>query len=309
VRTLPALVRVIAAAALLLVAVPSSVAAASSVVECGQLTGYTAPDPGTPADGSLQLGLADTWVILASATISPAAASVLPVSVGSAPTCLAMDLDDAGVVTALDFAPSGELRGMVTLDTGSGFYMLADRLIIPDFITDANPALAALFVTSYQAGTELAITFTVDQSTGQLIGFDGLAAFCGVGSVTQDGDGQVGNAVIAAAVLDSEDLEALAGAGDAETCATIHSVGTIDPGSGAITASTDVQIDVAGAEATPTTPATPRPQVTPPATSMIDARDPSDPTDVLAGVALTLIIATLAAGVGILGHRSRPQGR
>jgi hypothetical protein len=248
-------------------------------------------------------------VILASAAVSPAATSVLPMSVGSAPTCLAIDLDDAGLVTALDFAPTGTLTGLVDFDTGSGFYLLADRLIVPDFVTDANAGLAAIFVTSYQAGTPLAITFTVDPTTGQFVGFDGTAAFCGAGSVTPGGDGQVGDAVIAAAVLDAGDLEALAGAGDAEACATINTVGTIDAGTGAISTTTDVQIDVAGAEATPTAPATPRPQVTPPATSMIEARDPSVSTDVLAGVWFSLVIATLATVVGMLGHRSRTRAR
>ena len=49
------------------------VAAASSVVECGQLTGYAAPDPVGPTNGSVQLGLTDTWTILADATLSPEA--------------------------------------------------------------------------------------------------------------------------------------------------------------------------------------------------------------------------------------------
>lgn len=298
--------RVPLAASLLFLAVaPSAASAASSVVECGQLTGYTAPDPGAPADGSLQLGLADTWVILATATVSPAAASVLPSSVGSAPTCLAMDLDDGGLVTAIDFATSGTLTGPVTFDSGSGFYLHADRLIVPDFVTDANPGLAAIFVTSYQAGTDLTITFSVDPASGQFVGFNGTAAFCGPGSVTPGGDGQVGNAIIAAAVLDAEDLDALAGAGDDEACATIASVGTIDPGTGSISTTTEVQIDVAGAEATPTTP---RPRITPPATSMIEAAERRDPTAGLAaGLWVATVVAALAGIAAVAARRSRAR--
>ncbi len=307
VRSTLSFLRVLPAASILLLAVtPSAVSAASSVVECGQLTGYTAPDPGTPADGSLQLGLADTWVILATATVSPAAASVLPSSVGSAPTCLALDLDDAGLVTAIDFATTGTLTGPVTFDTASGFYLLADRLIVPDFVTDANPGLAAIFVTSYQAGTDLTITFTVDPATGQFIGFDGTAAFCGPGSVTQGGDGQIGDAVIAAAVLDAEDLEALAGAGDDEACATINSVGTIDPGTGSISTTTDVQIDIAGAEATPVAPV--GPIVTPPATSTVAGSTPSTSTG--AGMAWAIVtVAAIVALAGMAARRTRPRSR
>jgi hypothetical protein len=243
-------------------------------------------------------------VILATATVSPAAASVLPVSVGSAPTCLAMDIDDAGLVTAIDFAPSGELSGPVTFDSGTGFYLLADRLIIPTFVTDANPGLAALFVTTYQAGTDLAITFTVDPLTGQFVAFDGTAAFCGAGSVSQGGDGQVGNAIIAAAVLDAEDLEALAGAGDDEACATINSAGTIDPGTGAISTTTDVQIDVAGAEATPVAPV-----ITPPATSTIGATGSATARGDMTGILFLIAVGAVAAIAAMTARRSRSGAR
>ena len=63
---------------------------------------------------------------------------------------------------------------------------------MPTFVTDAYPGLAALVVTSYQAGTVLDMTFTVDTTTAQFTGFDGRAAFCGHGSMTSSGDGRVG---------------------------------------------------------------------------------------------------------------------
>ena len=144
-----------AAAIALLALVPASVSAASSVVECGQLAAYTAPDPLGPTDGSIQLGLSDTWTINADATLSANAASALPSGSGNGPTCLAMDLDGSGHVTSLDFSPTGSLSGHVAFDSGSGYYILAGRLIVPTFVTDANPGLAALFVPSYQAGSVL----------------------------------------------------------------------------------------------------------------------------------------------------------
>src|SRR5438552_12433451 len=88
------------AAACLAVA-PASVAASSAIVECGQVVAYTAPDPGTPTDGSLTLGQLDPWVIAATATVSASAAAVLPAFAGGGPSCLSMDLDDSGVITAL----------------------------------------------------------------------------------------------------------------------------------------------------------------------------------------------------------------
>ena len=246
----------LASALSLLAIAPASTLAATSVVECGQLSSYTAPDPAGPTDGSLQLGLSDTWTILAAATISPAAATALPVGSGNGPTCLALDLDGSGNVTAIDFAPTGTLSGSVSFDSGSGFYLFADRLIVPKFVTDANPGLAALFVTSEQAGTPLTVTFTVDTTSGGFSGFDGHAAFCGKGSLTSGGDGKVGSAVIPGSVLDAADRKALKNAGSRKTCATIHAVGTIDSGTGAINITTNVTITVAAAGVTITPPPT-----------------------------------------------------
>ncbi len=236
----------------------ANVAAASSSVECGQLTGYTAPDPSGPTDGSLQIGLLTPWVILADATVSADATTSLPSIVNNSPTCVALDFDDGGAITSVDFAPEGVVSGTVTFDSGSGFYLFAGRMIVPDFVTDAYPGIAALFVTSYQAGTDLTVTFTVDPTTGQFVGFDGHAAFCGKGGVDSNGDGRVGDAVIPAEVLDAEDLAALEGAGKHRTCAAIHSSGTIDPDDGSIVTTTDVVITVAGSGATtvPTAPPT-----------------------------------------------------
>jgi hypothetical protein len=289
-------IAVLSAFALMALA-PTAVSAASSSVECGQLTGYTAPDPTGPTDGSLQLGLTSPWVVLATATVDPAAAAALPPLVNSGPTCLALDFDDADAVTAIAFASTGTLEGTVTFDSDTGFYMFEDRLIVPTFITDANPGLAALFVTSYQAGSTLTVTFTIDATTGGFTGFDGVAAFCGAGGVTADGDGQVGDAIIPAAVLDADDLAALQGAGTRRTCASIHSTGTIDPQTGTITTTTDVAITVAA----------PGVRVTPPPTDTeaSTAAVPSSGSGLVGWLSIVLLVAT--AFVARYGMRTRAK--
>ena len=270
----------------------STVAASSSTVECGQLSAYTAPDPSGPTDGSLQIGQLDPWDLSATATISADAASALPTIVGSAPTCLALDFDGGGKVTGIGLAAHGTISGHVVLDSGSGFYVFGDRLIIPPFVTDAYPGLKALIVTSYQAGTALTIAFSVDATNGAFIGFDGHAKFCGIATVTKSGDGQVGAAVIPAAVLDAGDIAALRGAGQRMSCAFVHSVGTIARGSGGtISIVTDVAITVAAPRSTPD------PNPTGPPSDVADA-GPSTPggltpiMPVLATVVLVTILAT-----------------
>ena len=195
-------------------AVGVSPVSAAPIVECGQLSAYTAPDPTGPTAGNLQIGLLPAWEVLATATVSSGAAVTLPSIVNTGPTCLALDFDTDDKITAIDFAPEGEITGNVDYDSGSGFYVFADRLIVPNFITDAYPGLAALFVTSYQAGTVLAVKFTVDTSTGAFVGFDGQADFCGTASLTAGGDAQIGDAVIPSSVLDPDDIADVLGAGD-----------------------------------------------------------------------------------------------
>jgi hypothetical protein len=234
---LPAILIVVAA---LLAAVPAGASASSSIVECGQIVAYTAPDPGTPADGSLTLGQLDPWVIDANATVGSSAAAVLPSFAGSGPSCLALDLDDGGVITALDFASQGTLTGPVVVDSGFDGFIFDDRLLIPTFITDAYPGLAAVFITSAAAHTVVTATFFVDTSSGQFTGFNAEARFCGAGDLAGNGDGLVGAAVIPAAVLDPGDSAVLAAADLERVCALVSAVGSID-GSG-ITINTDVEI-------------------------------------------------------------------
>ena len=242
-------------AALLLLSLGSGpILADTSSVECGQLAAYTAPDPSGPTDGSLTLGLSSTWDILATATISPAAASALPSGGGNGPTCLALGLDGSGKVTSIDFAPHGTLSGPVTFDSGSGYYILADRLIIPTSVTDAYPALDGLFATSYQAGSTLTIAFDVDTTSGGFSGFDGHAAFCGKATPVKAGVAKVGKAHLPASILSAAAKTALVNDAGQNVCAKVHSTGTI--GQSGISTSAAVTIKLVDPAATPPATAT-----------------------------------------------------
>ena len=278
------------AAFLALVSSVMSVAAASSTIECGQLSAYTAPDPSGPTDGSLQIGKLNPWDVLATATISAEASAALPTIVNSAPTCIALDFDGGGKVTGIALAAQGTISGHVVLDSGSGFYVFGDRLIIPPSVTDAYPGLKALIVTSYQAGTVLTITFSVDPTNGNFVGFDGHAKFCGTARLTKGGDGQVGAAVIPAAVLDAGDIAALGGAGQRMTCAFVHSVGTIARDSGGtISIVTDVAITVAAPRSTPD----PNPTGPPSDIAEAAAATPGGSAPILPVLVLVMLVGTL----------------
>jgi hypothetical protein len=266
--------------------VGSSLASSGATIECGQLGTYVAPDPTGPTPGSIALGLLTPWEIVATATVSANAAAALPTLMNTGPTCLSLELDSDGKITSLDFASEGAISGDVAFDSGSGFYVFANRLIVPTFITDAYPGIAALFVTSYQAGTELSVTFSVNQTTGSFTGFDGQATFCGKAGVTNTGDGEVGKATIPAAVLDPADIASLEQANGSGACATVHAVGVIVPNSeGQIQVQTDVTITL---DAPPTAQPTPASQ---PDTSTVDPTPRGDARDAPAQL-LMLILAT-----------------
>jgi hypothetical protein len=265
------------AAVLLLARPPQGVAAASFIVECGQVAAYTAPDPTGPADGALTLGLLPSWTIAAGATVSAAVAANLAGLAGSSPTCLSIDLDDLGVITSVDFATEGVVGGAVVEDAGLGGYVFAARVLIPTFITDAYPGLAAVFGTSAAAGTDATTTFSVDTSTGQFTGLDARAAFCGPADLAGNGDGLVGAAAIPASVLGAGATEALDAANMDEACAVVRVLGVI--GNEGLEIETEVAI------------------VSQPNTSAVEAPAPGSPTATAAALAaLVALAASLIAG-------------
>ena len=261
------------------------------------MAAWTAPDPTGPTDGSLTLGLSSTWDVLATATISPAAAAGLPNGGSSGPTCLILGLDGSGKVTSIDFAAQGTLTGSVAYDSGSEYYILASRLLIPKAVTDAYPALDALFASSYQAGSTLSITFFIDTTSGAFTGFNGHAAFCGKGSISAKNVGMVGKATIPAAVLGSAARVALHRLSGQVVCAKVHTTGTIDPQSGNVSTTAAVVISLDPG----------RPRATPPATTTNVAAVPpsADSTPILAWLVLAFGLTIAVAGA--LGHRSRER--
>jgi len=266
-------------------------------VECGQVAAWTAPDPAGPADGSLTLGLSSTWDVLATATISPAAAAGLPNGGSSGPTCLVLGLDSGGKVTSIDFAAQGTLTGTVAYDSGSAYFILASRLLIPKTVTDAYPALDALFDASYHAGSTLSITFFIDPTSGGFTGFDGHAAFCGKGSISAQNVGKVGKASLPAAVLGATARAALRKLSGEAVCAKVHTSGTIDPQSGNVstTAAVAIGLDPGG------------PRATPPATTTDAAAVPPG-SDSSANLAwLVLAFGLVVAVAGALGRRGRER--
>jgi hypothetical protein len=297
-----ALLRAIAGSLLLaglLLGTPLNMAAASSLVDCGQVVAYTAPDAAGPTPGSLTIGILLAWTIAADATLSPAIVASLPALAGSGPSCFAMDLDDSSTITSLDFADHGDVVGDVLFDSGFGGYIFANRLLVPTFITDTYPGLAAIFVTSEAAGTNAAVTFTVDTASGQLTAVDARAAFCGPGDLADNGDGVIGAAVIPASVLDAADRKALRGANLRETCAAVRTRGTINITTGQISLTTTVTITVA---------ADPSVHMTAPPTDMHDV--PTTYTQSHSPLGIYVILGALsAAWISSRVRRSRSFGR
>lgn len=281
-------------AVLLLLSFPAHLAASSSVVECGQITGFTAPDPVAPDDGALTIGFLPPWVIAPDATLSASVVANLLSIVNTGPSCLAMDLDDGEVITALDFASQGDVAGEVVFDSGFGGYVFADRLLVPTFITDAYPGLAGTFVTSAAAGTEASATFFVDTTTGQFTGVDVMAGFCGPADLAGNGDGTIGVATIPAVLLDAADTAALAAADSGQACASVRSQGTIANENGELSITTDVTITL-DAHVTASAPSSVE-LPTPPATSTRDLdASPSRPDSRIVGFALLLALFALGA--------------
>lgn len=277
------------AMSVVLIQTASATAGSAATVECGQLTAYTAPDPVAPTPGTLGIGVLPPWEVLPTATISAAAATALPSIVNSSPTCVSLEFDAEGKVASVDFASDGESTGTVDYDATSGFYLFADRLLVPTFITDAYPGLAALFVASYQAGTPLSVTFTVDVMTGAFTGFDGRAEFCGRAGLTNSGDGKVGEARIPAEVLGARDIRALEDA-NGEVCAAVHAVGVIDANAeGGISVETDVVITEAA------------PAASPPDTSTLGMTGPGEQGK------LPAVPVIVALALGFLAATARPS--
>jgi hypothetical protein len=230
----------------------AATSAATSTIECGQLSAYTAPDPLAPADGSLTIGVLPAWTIAADATLSPTVQANLATLAGTGPSCLAVDRDGSDVITSLDFAAEGGFEGPVVFNADLPGYVFAERLIVPSFISDAYPGLAVIFVNGEATGSDVASTFYVDTSTGRFTGVDLSAEFCGPAALDGTGDGTIGEATIDASLLDATDTAALDAADGDDACAEVETRATVD-GLGSLIMTTDVVISLASIPSPPIT--------------------------------------------------------
>ena len=99
-------------------------------------------------------------------------------------------------------------------------------------------------------------SFSVDTSSGQFTAVDAQAGFCGPGRLDGNGDGRVGHAVIDGSLLTTANQRALLDADSRHACAVVHTVGTIDTGTGRLSLTSNVTIRVADAAPIGTAPPT-----------------------------------------------------
>ena len=276
-------------AAVLVCLTPAAISATTTTVECGQLSSYTAPDPVAPATGSLTIGLLPAWTIASDATLSPAVQANLVAVAGTGPSCLTVDRDNSDVITGLDFAATGTITGPVIYNGALPGEVFADRILVPTFITDAYPGLAAVFVASRQAGTNAIATFAVDTSNGRFTGVDASASFCGAADLAGNGDGTVGAATIPASVLDPTSTARLSAANGDSACADVDVEATLD-GSGNLTVATQVVVTLAA-------------QATPPDTASSPSVAPPSSGTGLPGLVLFASIVVVCAAAGDLKRR------
>ncbi len=218
--------------------------AATDGVTCGVITSYTAPDPAGPTDGTITIGLDQVETIAAAATISAAVTASVPTLLNTSPTCLSITADAGGVITSLDFAPSGTVCGTVELDSSGNFYVVARAFIIPTALVDSEVAFKALFGVSFATGDQVCVTFTVDTTAGVITAFSGTTSVCGDPVAHPDGSVDIGPATVPSGVLAANGLAAetiAETAGDA-VCADIRSAGTVDTSTGNIVSSAEATV-------------------------------------------------------------------
>jgi hypothetical protein len=296
----------IAIAATLCIAGPT-VAGAPPDVEAGIFRDYVAPDAGAMTPGSITFGfLGSAEVIAPDAELVPPTDTNLPFLVGGAPTCLEVTRQ-GGEITRLAFVASCTVMGPVTLvpdvfGPGADAYMTSDRVVTPESVVLADPAINALMKTTADSGGVLTITFQVDLSFGAPTAFEATTSFDGAVTVLDTGDVQVDGALLLDAVIDpgSRTLLQRADAEELEATVTVQGDGLIDV-SGKSQPAVTVALTVALTE-----PAVP--SATPPPALLPDtsAGEPSS-SPALAGL-LALAVVALAIRGGRSERLMRRRG-
>jgi hypothetical protein len=275
-----------------------ALAGAPADVEAGIFIDYLAPDPGGPTPGTITFGyLGSAEVIAADAELVPPADTNLPFLVGGAPTCLEVSRQ-AGEITRLAFIASCTVSGPVTLvpdvfGPGANAYMTSDRVVTPEAVVLADPAINALMKTTADSGGILSVTFQVDVSFGAPTAFAAMTSIGGPVDIVDSGDVHVGPAVLLAPVIDpaSRALLEQADAEDLDASVTIEGEGIIDV-SGKSQPAVTIALTVTLAAPPDPTPAPSSPALLPD-TSLVDATGAPPSAEL---VLLVLIAAASAAG-------------
>jgi hypothetical protein len=259
------------AVCLFLATASAAVAAPAVTVEAGAYRDFLAPDPGTSTPGSITFGLnGSAEVIAADAVLTPPADTALAGLGGGVPTCLQVTRD-GGAITGLAFVSTCTVAEPVVFvadafGPGQNAYALSDRVIAPEALIQSNPGMNALFATAADAGAQLALTFTVDTSSGLPNAFAGLVNLGGAITMLGSGGVEVGAATLLAENVDAPERALLQEAADLGVAAAVavHGAGTLDLGTGDIVV--DITLDITFATppiATPSPTGSPAPMTIP----------------------------------------------
>ncbi len=228
----------------------STTSASSPETECGVVREYIPPDAASSTEGAIAFGLRGPIEAIApDATLVGAVATNLPWLVGGTPTCLTV-IRESGLVTSLQFAPSGTISGPVTfmadiLGPGQSAYIVGDRLLVPVDILAGAPGLAAMIIAPAEAGSELSLTFQFNVATGGPTGFVGTTTLSGIVTIEENLDVRIGGATLSASLVDDGARATFAEVDALGVSATVRidGTGSIDDDSGAVTVSLMFNVD------------------------------------------------------------------
>ncbi len=273
----------------------------TSTVEGGAYFDYVAPDPLGPTDGAIRFGFSGTVeTIAADAVLTPPADTNLSFFGGGTPTCLGVTRE-GGVITALQFAPNCTVSGTVTrvddlFGPGGDAYLIADRVAAPAELVEGNPQFGTVIGVPAAAGTNLAITFELDLTSGVPVAFVAQTSVAGAVTLLSGGDVGVGAATLPTAVVDATARGQLEEAAALGVDATVGILGN-----GSFEAKGDPALDVLlSVDFTAPTPvATPVPTAAPSAGALPDTSSGREPGS-------AIVVGWL--GVGLIGLGGAGRG-
>jgi hypothetical protein len=290
-------------------------AAPSAKVECGFFE-FVAPD--AVSAGSIEFGAnaglgltGDLYVIAAGSSVSANLTEL-----GGAPTCLELTLS-AGIVTEIDYAPSGVVRGPVIVygdaenDPDNSVYVTAGRVITPAAIVAAEPGLWAILGNAVATGEDARLVLEINTEFGFPQNFTASTRLHGEVDLS-DSDVGVGLGLLPDAVIDSHSRKLLEQAAELGTKATVEVVseGSIDVTNGALNVTTELDVEFARPAASqrpsaePTPPPTQDPGVMPPTDTVAPLTPATDSPMALLSL---VFLAVLLVFVVVPPWRARPR--